>query len=379
MLAKFRPASAKKLTEKALEIAGIQLNGNNLWDMQVHDDRFYRQIYARGSLGLGEGYVGGAWDCDALDDFFYRVLSANLYRYVTKNSRVWWAVIQAKFMNLQSIARSTQVGEAHYDLGNDLYRAMLDPTMTYSCAYWRRAQDLDSAQIDKLDLVCKKLNFQPGMSVLDIGCGWGSFAKYAAENYGVSVLGLTISAEQLALAKVNCRGLEVELRLQDYREINTKFDRIVSLGMFEHVGPKNYLRYMQVLADCLTSNGLALLHTIGSNKVYASSDPWITKYIFPNGYLPAIQQIAKAAEGKLIVEDWHNFGADYDRTLMQWWRNFNDAWPNLRNNKVYDERFYRLWRYYLLSCAGAFRARDLQLWQIVLSKGGVPGGYHSVR
>ena len=270
-----------------------------------------------------------------------------------------------------------RIGEHHYDKGNDLYKAMLDKRLTYTCGYWKKAKTLDQAQEAKLDLVCKKLNLKPGQKILDIGCGWGSFAKYAAEKYKVKVVGITVSKEQIAFAKKLCKGLPIEIRLQDYRDIREKFDHIVSLGMFEHVGVKNYRKYMKVVHRCLKDDGLFLLHTIGRNKSLTTSDPWAEKYIFPNSMLPSIKQIGESIEELFVMEDWHNFGTDYDKTLMAWFTNFRKNWNKIKKN--YDERFYRMWKYYLLASAGLFRARKGQLWQIVLSKKGVPKGYNSIR
>jgi cyclopropane-fatty-acyl-phospholipid synthase len=221
--------------------------------------------------------------------------------------------------------------------------------------------------------VCKKINLQPGQRVLDIGCGWGSFAQYAAEEYGAEVVGITVSKEQVELGRERCKGLPVEIRLQDYREINEPFDHIISLGMIEHVGSKNYRTYMQTAHRCLKDNGIFLLHTIGSNRSVRTTDPWIEKYIFPNSQLPSIRQLALAAEGLFVMEDWQNFGVHYDKTLMAWYQNFDTGWDELKS--TYSERFYRMWTYYLLSCAGSFRARKNQLWQIVFSKQGIPGGF----
>jgi cyclopropane-fatty-acyl-phospholipid synthase len=269
------------------------------------------------------------------------------------------------------------VGKEHYDIGNDLFRAMLDPYMQYSCGYWKQAETLEQAQQDKLKMICEKLQLKPGMSLLDIGCGWGGLAQYAAENYGVSVHGVTISAEQQKLAQERCRGLDVEILLQDYRDLNRQFDRIVSVGMFEHVGPKNYDTYFSVAARNLKPDGLFLLHTIGSNQTDLNVDAWIDKYIFPNGCLPSVRHIAEASEGRFVMEDWHNFGADYDRTLMAWFDNFKRAWPALSGH--YSERFERMFTYYLNACAGAFRSRNIQLWQVVFSPTGVEGGVRVYR
>ena len=248
---------------------------------------------------------------------------------------------------------------------------------TLAHGYWKEAKTLAAAQEAKLELVCKKMSLEPGMKVLDIGCGWGSFALYAAEHYGVEVVGITVSKEQVTLANERGQGLPVTFRLQDYRDVTEPFDRIVSLGMFEHVGYKNYRDYMKAAARCLKDDGLFLLHTIGWIKSETSLDPWIHKYIFPNGMLPSLAQISKASEELFVMEDIHSFGTDYDKTLMAWHENFEEHWPELKDK--YDERFYRMWRYYLLVCAGSFRARKNQLWQIVFSKNGVVSGYKSFR
>jgi cyclopropane-fatty-acyl-phospholipid synthase len=368
---------ARDKVESLLERAGIVLNGNQPWDMQVLDPRAYSRILSQGSLGLGEAYMDGWWECEQLDEFIHRALRANLEAQIRVGWHEAWQLLRGLLANLQSQARAFMVGEQHYDLGNQLYQCMLDSRMTYTCGYWRNAADLEQAQANKLDLVCRKIGLQPGDRVLDIGCGWGSFAEFAARNYGAEVVGITISREQAELARVRCSGLPVEIRLQDYRDLQETFDHIVSLGMFEHVGWKNYRTYMQVVQRCLRAKGLFLLHSIGANQSGLHSDAWIDRHIFPNGGLPSIAQIGKAIEPDWVMEDWHNFGADYDLTLMAWYANFERHWGELAAR--YDRRFYRMWRYYLLTCAGAFRARNIQLWQIVLSKGGVADGYRSLR
>ncbi|MGM0381714.1 MAG: class I SAM-dependent methyltransferase, partial [bacterium] len=221
------------------------------------------------------------------------------------------------------------------------------------------------------------LDLKPGMKVLDIGCGWGSFAEYAAENYDVEVVGITISEEQEKLAAERCRDLPVEIRYQDYREVEEEFDRIVSIGMFEHVGYKNYEDYMQSVERCLARDGLSLLHTIGNHNESITTDPWIDKYIFPNGMIPAASQVVESVEDYFIIEDWHNFGPDYDKTLMSWYKNFQSAWDELSDN--YSEKFYRMWTYYLQMTAGSFRGRKNNVWQVVLSPTGTDREYRSVR
>jgi cyclopropane-fatty-acyl-phospholipid synthase len=366
-------SSAYRIITDLLGKADIKINGSRPWDMRLHDPRVPDRVLASANLGLGESYMDGAWDCDRIDELFTHILKAKLDREVNP-AKLILHVLKAKLLNLQTAKRAWQVGEQHYDISNDLYVAMLDKRMTYTCGYWGGgAKTLDEAQEAKLDLICRKLELKPGMRLLDIGCGWGSLMGFAAEHYGVSCVGVTISKEQAQLGAERYKGLPIEFRLRDYRDMNERFDRIASVGMFEHVGPKNYRTYMEVAQRCLADDGLFLLHTIGKNQRGTVPDPWIDKYIFPNGVIPAITEISEAIGDLFVVEDLHNFGADYDRTLMAWHENFEKAWPRFADKL--GQRFYRMWRYYLLSCAGAFRARDIQLWQWVLSKNGVAGGY----
>jgi cyclopropane-fatty-acyl-phospholipid synthase len=370
--------SAKREIQRLLKTADVEINGKRPGDIIVHDERFYKRVLAQGSMGLGESYMDGWWDCDQLDVFFYKIRTARLEKQAYRKISMLLPYLHAKLTNLQRKSKAFKIGEHHYDIGNDLYEIMLDKRMTYTCGYWKNAKTLDAAQEAKLDLVCKKLKLKAGMTVLDIGCGWGSFAKFAAEKYKVKVVGITVSKEQIALGQKLCKGLPVELKFQDYRDVQGKFDRIVSLGMIEHVGYKNYRTYMDVAHRCLKDDGLFLLHTIGGNHSSTVGDPWISKYIFPGGLIPSIKQLSGAMENLFVVEDWHNFGAYYDPTLMQWFKNFDKGWQKLQPK--YGDRFYRMWKYYLLACAGSFRARTgPQLWQIVLSKYGVPGGYESIR
>ncbi len=367
----------KAVIHQLAESAGIQFNGSNPWDPQIHNDAIYSKVIHQGSLGLGDAYMDGWWDCEKLDEYFIefesqsseKILTVNILPLILNKLNIFQALI----LNQQNKKRALKVGKQHYDVGNDLYQCMLDKNMNYTCGYWKEAKNLDEAQEAKLKLVCDKLYLKSGQKVLDIGCGWGGFAKYAAENYSVHVVGVTISQEQLKLGKKRCAGLPVELRFQDYRDVNEKFDHIVSLGMIEHVGYKNYGTYMQVARRCLKDEGLFLLHTIGALVSTVKTDPWIGKYIFPNSMLPSIKQLSDACEKRFVIEDLENFSAYYDNTLMAWHKNFTHHWDELKGQ--YDQRFYRMWSYYLLCCAGSFRARDNQLWQFVLSPKGVPGGY----
>ena len=357
--------------------AEIEVNGRNPWDIQVYDNRFYKRAITEVELGMGETYMDGWWDVMSLDEMIHRIFRADLPNKVRRNLKVAFQLAGYWLLNMQSKSKAFLIGQRHYDLGNDLFVNMLDERMNYSCAYWKDAVDLNDAQERKLDLICRKLYLQPGMRVLDVGCGWGAFGKYAAEHYGVEVTGITVSKEQAALGKELCNGLAVEFRLQDYRDVDEKFDRIVSVGMIEHVGYKNYSDYFKVIRKNLKDDGLFLLHTIGSVVSVKSPNAWTHKYIFPNGMVPSIYQLAKSSEGLFVIEDLHNFGDYYDKTLMAWYDNFDKNWSKLKVQ--YNERFYKMWKFYLLSSAGLFRARNGQLWQIILSKNGILGGYNSIR
>jgi len=359
--------------ERVIEPADIRLDGDRPWDVRVHDDRLFQRVLTSGTLGLGEAYMDGWWDCEAIDQMVDRAHRSQIAERLASPTTLL-RVAEAKLLNLQRGRRAFEVGERHYDIGNDLYRLMLDTHMMYSCAYWREADDLDAAQEAKLALIRNKLAIEPGMRVLDIGCGWGGAARYLAEQAGCEVVGLTVSVEQAKLARQTCDGLPVEIRVQDYRELSEKFDRIYSIGMFEHVGAKNHGTYMQTVSNCLADpGGLTLLHTIGGNRASHRTDPWMDRYIFPNSVLPSASQITKAAEGVLTLEDWHSFGPDYDRTLMAWHQNVSEGWEDLPEQ--YDERFRRIWNFYLLVSAGGFRSRYLQLWQAVFSRDGLREAY----
>lgn len=360
-----------------LSLADIDINGSHPRDIQVNDQQFYQRVLSGGPLGLGEAYMDGVWDCDALDELIYQLLRADLEHRISP-LKLLIPVLWAKLGNMQSRSRAFRIGEHHYDIGNDLYELMLDPRMVYTCGYWKDADNLNDAQEAKLDLICRKVGLEPGMRVLDLGCGWGSFAGFAAERYGVQVVGVTVSREQIEYGQARYRDLDVDLRFQDYRDVDERFDRVVSIGILEHVGPKNYRTFMKVVDRCLADDGLYLLHTIGTNTRALAVDPWTNKYIFPGGVLPVLHQIDAATEGLFIMEDLHNIGTHYDPTLMAWMANVDKHREELKA-LGYDERFYRMWRYYLLGAAGSDRARRNQLWQIVYSKRGLDGGYESIR
>lgn len=369
--------SIEQIFRKSFAEVGITINGNKPWDMQVHNPKLYNRILSSGSLGFGEAYMEGWWDCEALDEFFFKVLYNRLDKKVPRDLYTAYYVLKAKFKNLQTKSRAKEVAYKHYDIGNELYEKMLDKRMMYSCGYWETAGNLDEAQEAKLDLICRKLKLEKGMSLLEIGCGWGGFAKYAAEKYGVSVVGITISEQQAILARKVNEGLPVEIRLQDYRDVNGKFDRVVSIAMLEAVGYRNFRQYMEVAEKNLNKDGIFLIHTIGGNYDAKITDPWIDKYIFPNGMLPSASQLSKAWQGLFVLEDWQNFGPYYDPTLLAWLKNFEESWDSIKAD--YDETFYRMWRYYLNASAASFRSRKNHLWQIVLTKPMHVGLYQSLR
>jgi len=360
-----------------VELADIQINGPRPWDIQINDERFYQRVLANALLGFGESYMDGWWDCDQLNILTHKILRVGLEKKV-KPLKLLIPVVTAKLVNLQKTSRAYQVGEHHYDMGNDMFRLMLDKRMVYTGAYWKDTQDLDTAQEAKLDLVCRKIGLAPGMKVLDIGCGWGSFAKYAAEKYQAEVVGITVSREQIELGRQICEGLPVNLKYQDYRDLDGVFDRIVSLGMFEHVGMKNYKTFMKIVNRCLAPEGLFLLQTIGCTNTSAAVDPWAEKYIFPNGVLPTPAQLTRSSEELFHIEDWHNLNVNYAKTLMAWMERFDANWEAIRE-LGYDDRFYRMWRFFLMTAAGSFTARRIHLWQVVYSKDGVENGYEAIR
>ena len=367
----------KKVIEDLLASAGIEINGKHPWDIHIKNDDFYRRVLKKGSIGLGESYMDGWWECPKLDEFLDRLFSADPEKKIKKNIKLKWLILKSRLFNLQTKKKAEKSIASHYNIGNRLYEEMLDPLMMYSCGYWQDAQNLEQAQENKLELICKKLKLEPGQKVLDVGCGWGGFAWYAAKNYQVEVVGITISKEQYELAQQRCKDLPVEIRLQDYRDLHEKFDRIVSIGMLEHVGHRNYKCCMEMIRRNLKDDGICLLHFIGGNESSYITDPWINKYIFPEGLIPSITQIGQALEDKLILQDWHNFGLYYDQTLMAWYRNFKEAWPALKDS--YNNFFFKMWEFYLCSSAASFRAKRLNLWQLVLTRKEFPELYFPVR
>lgn len=364
---------------KVLDQADIRVQGDRPWDLQVHDPRLYGRLLRHGSVGLAEAYIDGWWSSYRIDEMVTRLLRTGVQGHMPALVRFKDACrgLAYRLINFQSDRRAFTVGKVHYDIGNDLFRHMLDESMMYSCAYWAQAQTLADAQRAKIDLICRKLDLRPGQTVLDIGCGWGGLAGHLARHYRVNVVGVTVSKEQQAFARQKLADLPVDIRLADYRSLTGRFDRVVSVGMFEHVGAKNHRTFFETVHRLLADDGLFLLHTIGDEADSAAPEPFINKYIFPNGKVPSRREINNASLGLFRLEDWHNFGPDYDRTLMAWAERIDAAWPELSDR--YDERFQRLWMFYLYSCAAFFRSRQGQLWQQVYSPGTSDQEYRSVR
>ena len=363
----------KSAVQRLLDRAGITIDGDQPYDMQVHDDRLYKKVVYKGSLGLGESYMEGWWGAERLEEFFFRALRYGLDAPVNKTWLKWFSNLRGVMLNMQSRLKVKRVIREHYNLGNELYMSFLDPYNQYTCGYFKDTEDLNVAQEKKLDLICRKLDLKSGDKVLDIGCGWGGFLRYAAQKVGCRLTGISISDEQIAYAREFTKGLPVKIKKMDYRDLTEKFDKILICGMIEHVGYKNYRKIFEIVHRCINDSGRFLLHTIGGNASSRSTDPWISKYIFANSLIPSTKQLSAAADGLFVVEDWQNFGAYYFPTLMSWYQNFKANWDSVKEK--YDDRFFRMWEYYLLSCAGSFKARENQLWQVVYSKEGIPGGF----
>jgi len=364
----------RSAVEGLLARADVQIGGGRPWDIEVHDDRFFKRVLLHGELGFGESYMDGDWDCGSLDQLSTRLFASGVDNSALNPIDVVNGLV-ARLLTRQTRTRARQRVAPHYDLGNDLFEAMLDARhMAYTCAYWRPGvTTLEEAQEAKLDLVCRKLALEPGMRLLDIGCGWGGLAKYAAERYGVHVTGVTLSREQVALGSIRAAGLPVDLRVEDYRDTAGTFDRVVSIGCLEHVGHLNHRRFFEVVRERLGDRGFALVHSIGVCRTEYRGGRFLDKYVFPLVNLPSIAQIGRAIDGLFVLDDTHNIGMHYDRTLMEWHGRFERAWPDLQGRyaSLLGGRFKRMFDFYLLMSAGFVRSRRAQVWQMILTPPGV--------
>lgn len=366
----------ERLVRDLLGRADITIGGGRDHDIVVHDPRFYKKFLKHGRLGLGEAYMDGWWDCPRVDEFTRHIYHSDLDGFSEKASLADMAtLIRARFAPDGSRARAQDVAHVHYNVGNELFATMLDRRMMYSCPIWDDAGDtLDQAQEKKLERICRKLGLQAGMRVLDIGCGWGGFAQYAAEKHGVDVVGISIAEEQIALARDTCTAPGLSFHVMDYRDVPTlgRFDRIVSIGMFEHVGLAFYRAYFEVAASVLAEDGLFLLHT-NTLRDSRYSSPWLTKYIFPGGFVPSLSQVTQPMEGLFFVEHAENIGFYYYRTFLAWYDNFVRGWDGVKDS--YDQRFFRMWSYYLLTVAAGYEARYVHVHQLVLAGKGRQSAY----
>ena len=358
--------------EALFDIADIRVGGDRPWDIHVSNSEFFARCFANPSLGLGESWMEGWWECERLDEMFLRAGRANLQKHMKISDAA--LLLLAKMFFRPSKDDSSQYGRDHYELGTELFRRMLGERMAYSCGYWKDASNLDEAQENKLDLIAAKLGFEPGQRVLDIGCGWGGMLRYFAEKYGINGVGVTISEDQYIQGNELCADLPVEIRLLDFKDLEDKFDRIYSVEMIGHLHPKKYRGFMEQIKRSLGPGGLFLLQTMGCDRSDIKTDPWIEKYIFPDSHLPTASRIAKASEGHLVLEDWHCFSQDYDRTFSAWNSNLIAARDEIGADQ--DQRVFRVWEYYLCACASGFRAGVNRLWQIVYSSADNPGHYY---
>ena len=372
----------KQWVNRKLRSAGLTINNDQAdpqYNLSVFDEKFYTYTALKGSLGFGESYADGKWDCTNLDKVIFQILQ---HRIDTNGLAHIGLVLRSAACNMQNKIRAMRVARQHYNVDTDVFDWMLDPYLQYTCGYWAEAESLNEAQTAKMDLVIKKLGLSAGDSVLDIGCGWGGFAKYAAETHGIKMFGLSISSKQLEYAKKLCAGLDCTFKFGDYRHLPEiypqTFDAITIIGVTEHIGYKNYKGLYKVMRDRLKPGGLVLQHTITHMKSCQYTDPFVERYIFPGGMVPSVEQLSTAMKSFFVLEDLHNFSADYDKTLCAWHENFKQARENIEQAGHLGKRFYRIWEYYLLSCAAMFRARQAQLMQLVLSPDGVAGGYRRV-
>ena len=330
----------------------------------IHDWKSLRKILLSPDLGVGETYTDGTLTIK--DDDLYGMLTLGISNLVHTRKTVWHQrLLEWLRTATRRLAQFNPVGKAqrnvahHYDLSGELYELFLDEDRQYSCAYFRRPNDtLDQAQRNKKHHIAGKLLIEPGMKVLDIGCGWGGMALTLAQDYRAHVVGVTLSKQQHAVAveRVRQAGLEgrVEIRLQDYRHVEEKFDRIVSVGMFEHVGVPHYDEYFGHIREMLKPDGIALIHSIGRSGPPGTTGAWIAKYIFPGGYCPAMSETMAAVERqKLVATDIEVWRLHYAETLKHWHDRFEANIDAART--LYDDRFCRMWRFYLIACELTFR------------------------
>lgn len=361
------PTVTRLLLEPLLARAGVKVDGKEPWDIQVADQRFFRTVLTQGSLGLGEAYLRGWWTCNDLEELSYRLIRSGLYKTSLLLPQPVLANLLHATINQQSKEKSLRVAVQHYSLGNDVFLDFLGRHHLYSCGYFKDTDDLDVAQRQKLEKVCRLLDLRPGDRVLDVGGGWGEFARYAATQHGCEVTSINIADEQIKFAREYCKDASVEIRRCDYRDVTGRFDKIVVMAMLTHVGYKNYRGFMEVMDRCLEPGGLMLVESVGGHKSRKDCEPWINRYIFPGGVVPSLEQFDRAVAGLFARKALDEFGSSYVHTLRAWHRNFVQAWPAHRSR--YDDRMRLMFEYFFLTVAGAFRAGYLLHWHLLFQKG----------
>ena len=341
--------------------------------VRVHRPRFFARVLAYGNLGLGEAYMDQDFEMEAgtLQDFLTILLRSRIYRTVHRNLRYLSRLAAIRLRSrLRPKWRSVQ---RHYDLGDDLFRTFLDPTRTYSCGYAVGENDsLSDLQLNKLDRILRKLDVQPGDRLLDIGCGYGGLLVYAGQHYEVAGTGITNSRQHAAgaAAAVAKAGLadRIHVHAMDYQEVTGEYDRVVSVGMMEHVPRREYPRFFQMLSRVLASGGRGLLHTIGCNAVRNRHDPFFQKYIFPNSNQPRLSEIAENLERNCLpILDVENMVRHYAPTTVAWLRKFQRNRHTLDTNR-YDDTFLRMWEYYLCCGIAGALASSSALYQVLFAK-----------
>ena len=346
-------------------------------DVTLKDEKTARALCLTPVMALGEGYMDGAIEVEG--DNVYDFLAMLIRNRENSGAMPSWAVGMHRFRNAAKgvVQRNTPLSARrnvahHYDISDDLYRLFLDEDMQYSCAYFARPDmTLEEAQQAKKDHIARKLRIEPGMRVLDIGCGWGGMALTLARDYGAHVTGVTLSSNQHATAQRRAAeaGLsdKTEFRLQDYRDVTETFDRVVSVGMLEHVGSPQFPVYFDKVSDVLDPDGIALIHTIGLTEPPSPTSPWIAKYIFPGGYVPALSDLAPSIEkAGLWTADLEVLRGHYGPTLHHWRDRFEAQVDRVR--EMYDERFVRMFRFYLAACEAAFEEQHQGVFQFQLSR-----------
>lgn len=350
--------------------------------VKLHDPALYMKLFLNPELIAGEAYMDESltFEDGSVRDLLatFHINSRSFKRSPLRRTLKKGVMGLRRLQQNNPVSRSRQNVAHHYDLSNDFYRLFLDDTLNYSCAYFSDDDDsLESAQIGKLRHIAAKLDIEPGMRILDIGCGWGGMAIYLAQNFDVEVVGVTLSEAQFSLARERARVLEVshkvDIRLCDYRHVNEKFDRFVSIGMFEHVGVPQFGQFFDKINAVLTEDGFGLLHAIGTMNGPGVTGPWIRKYIFPGGYSPALSEtFAAIEEAGLWVTDTEILRMHYAKTLAEWEKRFQANREEAA--AMFDEKFCRMWEFYLSSAEFAFRHGGHMNFQIQLAKkpGAVP-------